>query len=584
MKNMKIGKKLIATFIVIAIIASIAGIVSIFMIRQINAGYGSALSNYGFSQGDVGRATIALQDNMLAVNDIVNMTDEGHVASAKKKLEESTVNYATYSDSIRPTLLTPPGQELMAQIDSDIKRYQTIRDQVLDLGDTTNVNDINKARTMMAEELYPIYDEVYNGYMAVLELKVELGDNLSNELNTLGQFGMILSVVLVSISLIAAVVLGSSTAKSIIKPINEVANAAKKMSKGDYDSTINYESANEVGALAQSIRQMQLVTKSIINDILENLHLLANGDFNVKINVEYVGIYKDIEASITNSTNKLSDAMNQINQASDQVGSGSDQVSSGAQALSQGATEQASAIEELSATINEISEQIQVSAASAGDANKLSIQAGEQVEIGSNQMQDMIKAMAEISDTSSEIGRIIKTIDDIAFQTNILALNAAVEAARAGAAGKGFAVVADEVRNLAGKSAEAAKGTTALIESSINAVANGTKIVDETAASLQLIVDSTRETTTLIQGIAQASNQQAGAVSQVTMGVEQISAVIQTNSATAEESAAASEELNGQAQMLKELVSKFQLKGTTMKKAPTNNYENYTTSDDSSKY
>ncbi|MEG2053959.1 MAG: methyl-accepting chemotaxis protein, partial [Oscillospiraceae bacterium] len=299
----------------------------------------------------------------------------------------------------------------------------------------------------------------------------------------------------------------------------------------------------------------------------------------------------ELENSMVKIIVSLSDTLNNIHIASDQVSGGADQVSGGAQALSQGATEQASSIEELSATVAEISSQVKANAENAKSASGLSDEAGAEVEQGNQHMQKMIAAMGDISDTSSQIGKIIKTIDDIAFQTNILALNAAVEAARAGAAGKGFAVVADEVRNLAGKSAEAAKNTTALIESSITAVANGTKIADDTAKSLFIIVDKVREVTDKINEIATASAEQASAVVQVTQGLDQISAVVQTNSATSEESAAASEELSGQAQMLNDMVSKFKLKDlsamgmpqTAVEKPETAEKITYT-SDNSSKY
>lgn len=228
--------------------------------------------------------------------------------------------------------------------------------------------------------------------------------------------------------------------------------------------------------------------------------------------------------------------------------------------LSQGATEQASAIEELSATIIEIYEKVKDTAKHAGEVNILSLSAQKEVEEGNEQMEQMVKAMEEISYSSNEIGRIIKTIDDIAFQTNILALNAAVEAARAGQAGKGFAVVADEVRNLAAKSAEAAKSTSVLIQKSMESVNNGSKIADNTAISLQRIIETSSKTTELIGEIAKSSDDQAGAINQVTLGVSQISDVIQTNSATAEESAAASEELSGQAQMLKSVLASISSK------------------------
>ena len=231
-----------------------------------------------------------------------------------------------------------------------------------------------------------------------------------------------------------------------------------------------------------------------------------------------------------------------------------------AQALSQGATEQASSIEELAATITEMSGQIQNNAQSALQASQTVDGVGEKILESNQQMQTMTKAMGEISASSSEIGKIIKTIEDIAFQTNILALNAAVEAARAGEAGKGFAVVADEVRSLASKSSDASKSTAALIENSLKAVENGTRIADETAQSLLSVVEGTKEIASQINQIAAASSEQSKGAAQVQLGIDQIPNVVQTNSATAEESAAASEELSGQAQMLKTLISKFKLR------------------------
>jgi len=249
-----------------------------------------------------------------------------------------------------------------------------------------------------------------------------------------------------------------------------------------------------------------------------------------------------------------------MSQSSEQVSSGSEQVSNGAQALAQGATEQASSIEELSATITEIASNVKLNATSAADASIKVNHVSSELDVSNQNMQDMIAAMSKISDSSSQIGKIIKAIEDIAFQTNILALNAAVEAARAGAAGKGFAVVADEVRNLASKSAEAANNTTALIENSIKEVENGTKIADQTATALKKVVLEATAVSNTVTLISQASNEQANSINQITLGVDQISSVVQTNSATAEESAAASEELSGQAQILKSLVGKFKLK------------------------
>lgn len=350
--------------------------------------------------------------------------------------------------------------------------------------------------------------------------------------------------------------------RRMLKPITGVVDAAEKIAQGNLNVNLTINSGDEIGMLAASFSTMTDNLRAIIDDVKYLLGEMANSNFQIHTRAEnqYVGEYEGILLAVREINTNLSDTLRQIDEASEQVNSGSEQVSSGAQALSQGATEQAASVEELSATIGEISNQIQLSAANANDANRLVSEAGRGILDSNKKMDEMIQAMDEISNKSNQINNIIKTIDDIAFQTNILALNAAIEAARAGAAGKGFAVVADEVRNLAQKSAEAVKTTASLINDTVGAVGNGTRIADETAHSLQNVVEQTKLVVENIQKIADAADEQANSIQQITTGIDQISSVVQTNSATAEESAAASEELSSQAQILKDLISAFQLK------------------------
>jgi methyl-accepting chemotaxis protein len=279
----------------------------------------------------------------------------------------------------------------------------------------------------------------------------------------------------------------------------------------------------------------------------------------VELKNDHEGEFAKLKVALLNVSDTLKKTIGKIKESSYSINMNAEQVSAGAQTLAQGTTEQASAIEELSAEINEIYATIVHNAEYAENAGNKALEASKEVEQGNVQMRDMLAAMDEISNSSNEIGKIIKVIDDIAFQTNILALNAAVEAARAGSAGKGFAVVADEVRNLAGKSAEAAKQTTALIENSIRAINNGTMLAGKTGKSLVEIVDRTSETNDLINEIVKASSGQTVSVNQIKGGIEQISSVIQQNAATAENSAANSEELSGQVQLLNDLVNHFKL-------------------------
>ena len=372
--------------------------------------------------------------------------------------------------------------------------------------------------------------------------------------------GIIITIILMVVFLAISSYMAYRLARQIGEPVKDCAQRLRLLAEGDLDTPVHeIHTGDETQILADSARTLVQCFRLMIQDMDEMLAEMSRGNLTADSKCEeaYVGGYRGLLDSARKLSAQLSDTLRQINQSADQVSAGAEQVSAGAQALSQGATEQASAIEELAATINDISGKIIATADRAGDVHSQSSETGREVEQCNEQMLELVNAVRDIGESSSQIGKIIKTIEDIAFQTNILALNAAVEAARAGTAGKGFAVVADEVRNLASKSAEASKSTSVLIEGSARSVEKGMKIADETAASLQKAVISTENTVKAVDKITEATAEQSQAVSQVTQGMDQISSVVQTNSATAEESAAASEELSGQAVILKELVGQF---------------------------
>jgi methyl-accepting chemotaxis protein len=359
---------------------------------------------------------------------------------------------------------------------------------------------------------------------------------------------------IIAAGMVVAVTLGVFISRLISKPVNKMVEAANKLALGDVNVNIEIHSKDEIGSLADSFDKM---IANIRNQAL-TAERMAAGDLTIEVEVRSENDL--LGKKLAEMVDRNNEVLNKIAVASDEVSIGSKQVSDSSIALSQGAMEQASTIEELTASLEEIAAQTKLNAKNASQANDLAGVAKNNALQGNEQMKEMQKAMEEINISSSNISKIIKVIDEIAFQTNILALNAAVEAARAGQHGKGFAVVAEEVRNLAARSANAAKETTDMIEGSIKKVEAGTRIADETASALNKIVEDVTKAATLVSEIAMASDEQAAGIEQVNQGIMQVSEVVQINSSTSEETAASSEELSAQAELLKESISKFKLK------------------------
>lgn len=364
----------------------------------------------------------------------------------------------------------------------------------------------------------------------------------------------------------------NETLDAIIEPIEEAASVLQEMAKGNLQITMNGNFRGDHAAIKTALNETIQNMRSYVSEISGVLAEISEGNLNLAITADYKGDFIEIKNSLNNIIVTLSQVMGDINDAAEQVSSGSRQVSEGSQALSQGSTLQASSIQELTASISEIAEQTKRNAVNANQAHELASTVKDNAEEGNDRMKSMLNSMDVINESSANIAKIIKVIDDIAFQTNILALNAAVEAARAGQHGKGFAVVAEEVRNLASRSAAAARETAELIEGSIGKVQAGTMLANETASSLNEIVQGIERASAIVGEIANASNEQASAITQVNKGIEKVSEVVQNNSATAEESAAASEELSSQAELLKEMMGRFQLNKET-KGLPTANME-----------
>lgn len=557
MKNLKIAQKLILAFGVVLVLMVINVVFPFLAMKRIE---GVIKSYHDDIFIDTMKIHTVKSDVLEAAKNICIAILDHDVDDAQDRIDTAKTNIETATATVNYLKENFDGdQKIITGIETEVKKIE---------GNYNNIRELLAAEqrevayALFEAEIAPSFRQLYVYIDSAIEFSsnsAEISyDSSVRDINVTIAFSVTLGVLAVVIGVFFATLI----TKAIVNPILEVEKATVAMAQGDFESHLEYRSKDELGRLSDDMRGFTDRMNRVITDINVVLGEVANGNFTVQSSDEsmYIGSFQGILSSMNHFIIKMNDTMAKINNASEQVAAGSDQVSSGAQALSQGATEQASSVEELAATINEIAGKINTNANNASDAHAKTDIAGSEMRDAATKMNELVAAMENIRNSSGETQKIIKTIEDIAFQTNILALNAAVEAARAGAAGKGFAVVADEVRNLAGKSAEAAKNTTTLIEGTVSAINKGNALVEEVAVKIGTVAKSTDEVAVINEAISGASKEAADSIAQITVGINQISGVVQTNSATSEESAAASEELSGQARMLKELVEDFKLK------------------------
>lgn len=556
MKNFKIREKLFATFGIICALFIFTVVVAIFGLRITSKNFDNFYSiSYPVSYKtlDLRRATqTGIKHTALSMITTDVQETQKNIQSAMEEFSSLPEGFTYLKEHFQGD------QSLLDNAEAILAEAEPFRLKILELaGDNRN----DEAAKILVDDYIPLMLNFQDYMIQANDTTALMAEESFNQSNSLQTFLLILMTVVSAAALMLTAVMALYITGNLTRPIKEIEIAANKMAEGNLDAEVNYTSKDELGSLSSSIRTLIHTLQNIIGDVSFLLSEMSNGNFVIssKDPNQYVGDFNGILLSMRKLRDDLNGTLSQINRSADQVSLTSDQVSSGAQALSQGAAEQAFSIEKLAATINDISFQVKENAQSAQQGNQLVAYAGDKIEESNRQMQELITAMAEISEKSGQIRKIIKTIEDIAFQTNILALNAAVEAARAGEAGKGFSAVAQEVRNLADMSAKSSKSTSSLITGSIHAVERGTKLATEAAHTLVEVVTSAKQIVDVVNNVSRASNEQADSIALVTQGIDQISGVVQMNSATAEESAAASEELSGQAQMLKNLVDQFNL-------------------------
>lgn len=583
-------KKTLGTRIIIAVMAVLAyGILSagitgtVCLVQQSNSDMKNSMSERVSSASNLLSSTIQHYVSMIAtldgttaqVNDII--ASDSNIVEINTHAEGSAGVTTNYDGYIVVTGTYPKGT---ASITTSTAWLGNIVN-TMHTSDTTEFYLLTNDGRLLASMNGSLSAEQVAGYMNITDVET-VSDNGRNHIVTaspilgtdwtavvacdakefLGNafIAVLVMIITTTISFVVGALVISKFVKRIIVPLNAINGKILDMEQGKLSGdAIEVHTGDELETLADAVNSMTAYTNTIIKDIEAVSAKLAAEDLTAEPAADYIGDYAPIKSALYGIINSTSDVIRQIGASSKLVSDGSSKMSDNSTTLSQAATEQAATVEELNASIVEISSNISANADSAGKAKVLADDCMKIVNEGNVKMTDMLHAMEEINETSSQIANIIKTIEDISFQTNILSLNASIEAARAGEAGKGFAVVAGEVGQLAGKTAEAAKNTTALIKTSLTAVENGTVMANETAKMLSKIVSETDDTAKVIDKIAAASQEQADSVKQILVGMDQISTSVQMTSGSSAECAASAEELSGQAKVLLDLVQRFKI-------------------------
>lgn len=557
MRNLKVGKKLIISYVVIMVLFIIGSTVSIGNFNSVGEKVEVFYESPFTVRGAADSASISIEAMQKLLYHAIITEDLAAVQRSIKQIEAECDNIAEQFPILTERFLG--NHQWVDNLKSHYEELIPMNDRLLELA---KQNLLREAFQYMEDNNSEVIDKIQKELELIIAETNKNGIELISEVRR-AQTRAVSAVVLFSVlSVVVSIGFAMYITHSITEPISELERAAESIADGDLDISITYESRDELGRLAKSMRRTVFRISVLINDLTRVLRQLSEGVFNIGFEnkEEYVGAFYPLLMSVRQTTVELSDTMRQINSSSEQVSSGAEQVSSGAQTLAVGSGEQAATIEKLAFTMDGISKQIASNANDAADVNKKAEIVGQEAEESNVRMKNLLGAMDNIRDSSSQIKQIIDTIEEIAFQTNILALNAKVEAARAGVSGKGFAVIADEIQALSLKSKEATASTSHLVERSRSAVEMGVVSAKETAESLQKVVNGIQDIAGTIDKISEASQEQAESVGQVNQNISQISGIVQSNSATAEESAAASEELSSQAETLRHLVSEFQLR------------------------
>ena len=562
LSKLKIEKRLSKSFTLVSLIASIAAVIGLIALIITTTQYSSALKNYGFAQGDIGKALVTFADTRAATRGIIAYQQKDLIDSTKTIHDAKKQKFLDYMTTVEKAMNSDEEKAAYQEAATQLEKYWTLEDKVIKAGATTDAESSIEAQKTESGDLNELYDEVYAELAEIMDLKVTEGDALSQMLTILSAVMIgLMAIVIIGASVVAKT-LGTKIAKTIAEPLKKLVDRFALFTQGDFTSPYpETETQDEVSNIVAGAKKMSEDIGLILNDAAYLMNEMANGNYAVRTEhtERYVGEFSKLIEAIRGMNRQMDSTIHHIEEAAEQVSAGSGNLADAAQALAEGATDQAAAVEELQATFANITEGVHVTAKHVEDSYQQAQKYAEVADNSHNEMNSMISAMTKISETSKKIESIISEIEDIASQTNLLSLNAAIEAARAGEAGKGFAVVAEQIRKLAEQSAQSAVDTRELIESSINEVEEGNRIADNAAASLEEVVAGIKNIAESSKQLSEISERQAEAMTQAESGINQISEVVQSNSATAEETSATSEELSAQATTLSDLIGYFVL-------------------------
>lgn len=561
--ELKIRERLSKSYLQVIFIASISAIVGIIALLVMTRTYNNALNNYGFSQGDIGKAMTAFSGARSEVRAAVGYTDEDIISDAKDTYYTRKDSFQQYLDDIESSMVTQAGKDAYNQIVKDLDGYWDLSDQLIEEGSTTDQEISKKVQRREADELGPAYQVVYNDLKNLMNVNVQNGDQIESVLAVMEIIAVIIMIAVIILSILSGRRYGNQIADGISKPLQQISERLKTFAEGDLDSEFpEHDAKDEVAEMIETARQMADNLNVIISDSGKLLNEMADGNFAIATEHEerYTGKFNDLLVGIRNMNRKIDESLRQVEETAEQVSLGSGNMAEAAQSLAEGATEQAGAVEELQATIADITANVEHTAENLQKSHADARKYADDADHSREQMHAMVEAMQRISESSMKIENIISELEDIASQTNLLSLNASIEAARAGEAGKGFAVVADQIRKLAEQSAASAVSTRELIEGSIHDVEEGNKAVALVSETLDEVIKGINDIADTSKSLSENSQSQATAMVQAEQGVNQISEVVQSNSAMAQETSATSEELSAQAETLDNLVRQFTLR------------------------